>query len=92
MDADNKSEVSEPRRNILGAPFSKLRRRVDKRIREKAIERATTRIYLHGRRPEDYEEDMLEVIVKEEEDKIKSEYKDKGILILLAALGLSFWS
>ncbi len=71
--------------------IAKLKSSIAVKIREKAIERATTRILLHGRRPEDYEEEVLEVIVKEEEDKLKSEFKDKGILVLLAALGLSFW-
>jgi hypothetical protein len=47
---------------------------------------------LHGRRPEDYEPDILETIVKEEEDKIISEYKSRGIVALIAALGLSLFS
>ncbi|WP_045859922.1 hypothetical protein [Teredinibacter purpureus] len=72
--------------------YCRMKERVDSRIREKAIERARTRIYLHGKQPEDYAEEVLEVIVKEEEDKLRAEFKDKGILMLLAALGLSFWS
>ncbi|WP_075185249.1 dihydrouridine synthase [Teredinibacter haidensis] len=80
------------RKRGIRAGLAKLKDRVDIRVREKAIERAKTRIYLHGRKPEDYDQDVLEVIVKEEEDKIKSEFKDKSILLLLAALGLSFWT
>lgn len=76
---------------LLRRPVDAVRRRFAGRIRDKAIERARTRIYLHGRRPEDYEPDVLETIVKEEEDKIVSEYKSRGILGLLAALGLSFF-
>ena len=76
---------------LLRRPVESVRRRFAGRIRDKAIERARTRIYLHGRRPEDYEPEVLEVIVKEEEEKIISEYKSRGILGLLAALGLSFF-
>ncbi|SMF31228.1 hypothetical protein SAMN02745866_02050 [Alteromonadaceae bacterium Bs31] len=86
------NEGSTGERGFFGRRIAKVKSTIAGRIREKAIERATTRIYLHGRRPEDYDEDVLEVIVKEEEDKLKSEFKDKGILVLLAALGLSFWS
>ncbi|MBX2858215.1 MAG: dihydrouridine synthase [Cellvibrionaceae bacterium] len=68
------------------------RKKVKQHIREKAISRAKTRIYLHGKRPEEYEAEILEAIVKEEEDKIKSDYKNKSIVMLLAALGLSFWT
>lgn len=78
--------------NLVTRPWFRLKGSIAQHIRNKAIERARTRIYLHGKRPEDYEQDILEVIVKEEEDKIKSELKDKGILALLAALGLSFWT
>ena len=76
---------------LLRRPVDAIRSRFAGRIRDKAIERARTRIYLHGRRPEDYDADILETIVKEEEDKILSEYKSRGILGLLAALGLSFF-
>lgn len=76
-------------RNPLRRGYDSIKRKYRGRIRNKAIERAKTRIYLHGRRPEDYEPDILETIVKEEEDKIISEYKSRGIVALMAALGLS---
>ena len=79
------------RRNFVGRGYYSVKRKYALKIREKAIERARTRIYLHGKRPEDYEPDVLETIVKEEEDKIISDYKSRGILGLLAALGLSFF-
>ena len=88
----DKSEKSDTKAPWLKNLTEKSRSKVNKHIREKAISRATTRIFLHGKRPEEYEADILEVIVKEEEDKIKSEYKNKSIVMLLAALGLSFWS
>lgn len=83
---------SKPKQSLIKRKLGGLKRKIDTRIREKAIARATTRIYLHGKRPEEYDADLLEVIVKEEEDKLKSELKDKSIIMLLAALGLSFWS
>lgn len=90
---ENTPTNTEPKsRNPLKRSLGGLKQKINVRIREKAIARATTRIYLHGKRPEEYDPDLLEVIVKEEEDKLKSEYKDKSILMLLAALGLSFWS
>jgi hypothetical protein len=58
------------------------------RIREGAIERAKVRIVLHGKSVSDYAEDDLEVIVKEEEDKLKEELKTKSFAAILAILGL----
>lgn len=57
-------------------------------IREKAIKRAKTRIALHGREVSDYSEEQLETIVKEEEDKIISDYKKMSIFGLLALIGI----
>lgn len=87
-----KSEKSDKKARWLTHLTEKSRGKVNQYIREKAISRAKTRIFLHGKRPEDYEPEILEAIVKEEEDKIIGEYKSKSILMLLAALGLSFWS
>lgn len=56
-------------------------------IREKAISRAKTRIVLHGRNVTDCSEEDLETIVKEEEDKIISEYRKMSLLGLLAMVG-----
>ncbi|MFC6438839.1 hypothetical protein [Bowmanella sp. JS7-9] len=60
-------------------------------IREKAISRAHTRIILAGRTPESFSADELEVIVREEEDNIKNNYKEKGLLAVAALLGLGWW-
>lgn len=79
------------RPNLFRRGYDRVMRRYHGRIRDKAIDRARTRIYLHGRRPEDYEPDILEAIVKEEEDRILSEYKSRGIVALIAALGLSLF-
>lgn len=86
------TNAGDPKPNIFKRRLGGFKQKINARIREKAIARATTRIYLHGKRPEEYDADLLEVIVKEEEDKLKGELKDKSIIMLLAALGLSFWS
>ncbi len=60
-------------------------------IRDKAINRARTRIIVAGNDPRDFTPEDLEVVVKEEEDKIKQSVKEKGLLAVLAALGLNFF-
>ena len=58
-------------------------------VREKAISRARTRIIIAGGDPTDFSQDDLEVIVREEEDKINDSIKQKGIMAVLALLGLN---
>lgn len=58
-------------------------------IRNKAIDRARTRIIIAGRDPRQFSQDDLEVVVREEEDKIKSSIKEKGLLAVLALFGLN---
>lgn len=59
-------------------------------IREKAIDRARTRIIVAGNDPRKMTPEDLEVVVKEEEDKIKGAIRDKGLMAVLALLGLNF--
>lgn len=61
-------------------------------IREKAIERARTRIIIAGSDPIQFSQEDLEVVVREEEDKIKSSIREKGLLAVLAFFGLNFFS
>jgi hypothetical protein len=61
-------------------------------IRNKAIERARTRIVIAGRDPLQFSQEDLEIVVREEEDKIKSSIKEKGLLAVLAFFGLHFFS
>lgn len=56
-------------------------------IRDKAINRARTRIIVAGNDPRDFTPEDLEIVVKEEEDKIKQSIKEKGLLVILASLG-----
>jgi len=60
-------------------------------IREKAIDRARTRIIVAGNDPRKMSQEDLEVVVREEEDKIKSSIRDKGLLAVLALLGLNLF-
>ena len=60
-------------------------------IRNKAIDRARTRIIVAGNDPRNFSQEDLEIVVKEEEDKIKQAIKEKGLLAILAALGLNFF-
>jgi len=60
-------------------------------IREKAISRARTRIVIAGGDPASFSQNDLEVVVKEEEDKIKGSMKEKTLLAVLALLGLSIF-
>ena len=60
-------------------------------IRDKAINRARTRIVVAGGDPAKFNATDLEVVVKEEEDKIKNSIREKGLLAILALLGLNFF-
>lgn len=68
----------------------RITRGIRNKIRDKAISRAETRILLAGRKAEEFSEEELEIIVREEEDKINSSIKSKGILAALAILGLGW--
>ena len=59
-------------------------------IRDKAIERARTRIIVAGSDPKTFSEEDLEIVVKEEEDKLKGWIREKGILVVLAMFGVHF--
>jgi hypothetical protein len=59
------------------------------KIREKAIVQAKKRIALSGKTVADYSQDELEVIVHEEEQKLKAALRNTGVVALLIALGLS---
>ena len=60
-------------------------------IRDKAIDRARTRIIVAGNDPRDFAPEDLEIVVKEEEDKLKQSIKEKGLLVILAALGFNLF-
>lgn len=65
--------------------------RFNQHIREKAIDRARTRIAIAGSDPRNMSQQDLEILVKEEEDRIKGSIKEKGLLAVLAILGINFF-
>lgn len=71
--------------------FDSISSKYKNMFREKAIQHAKTRILIAGKKPEDFAPEDLEVIVHEEEQKIKSQIKEKGLLAVLALLGLSLF-
>ena len=73
--------------NYVGTIPSKYR----DHIRKKAIDRARTRIIVAGNDPRKMSQEDLEIVVREEEDKIKSWIKQKGVLAVLALLGLNLF-
>lgn len=68
----------------------KLKNKIREKIRDKAISRTETRVLLAGRKVNEFSEEDLEIIVREEEDKIYSSIKGKGLLAILAVLGLGW--
>lgn len=70
---------------------SAIPNRINLHIREKAIERARTRIAIAGSDPRKMSQQDLEILVKEEEDQIKGSIKEKGILAVLAVLGINLF-
>ena len=57
-------------------------------IREKAIDQAKVEIALAGKAVTDYNAEQLEIIVKDQEDKIVQKYKNSTIVVFLLALGI----
>ena len=71
--------------------FFNIPEKLKNSIREKAISQAKTRIIIAGKQPEDFSQQDLEIIVREEEDKIKGNLKEKGLLGIAALFGLGWW-
>lgn len=65
--------------------------RYRRHIRNKAIERAKTRILVAGNDPKNMSQQDLEIVVREEEDKIKSAVKERGLIMVLAFFGISLF-
>ncbi|MGB3727203.1 MAG: hypothetical protein WA981_15745 [Glaciecola sp.] len=72
-------------------PFKQVSSKVKLAIRDKAIARAKTRIVIAQKKPEDFSPEELEVIVQEEEAQIYANIREKGLLAVLAVLGLNFF-
>ena len=59
------------------------------KIRERAITQAKARIVLAGKKVAAFDQDELEIIVRDEEEKIKHNIKQSGVVALLLILGLA---
>lgn len=73
----------------LGAVKDGLTGRFRSKIRERAITQAKARIALSERNFEDFTEDELEIIVQDEEQKVKGSLKQSAVVAVLIVLGLS---
>ena len=73
----------------LGEMRNGLTDRYRSRIRERAIIQAKARIALSDRDFEDFTENELEIIVQDEEAKVKRSLKQSAVVAVLIALGLS---
>ena len=62
---------------------------VRSRIRERAIKKAKVRIALHGRTVGDLSEDDLEIIVAEEEEKIRKQLVIAPLIAIAVVLGIT---
>ncbi len=68
----------------------KSKEKIRLRLREKAIMRTRARLIESRVDIEDLSDEELEIIIKDEEDKLMDDYKTKGLIALLALLGLSW--
>ncbi|MCE2461609.1 MAG: hypothetical protein J4F38_12640 [Pseudomonadales bacterium] len=59
------------------------------RIRERAIKKAKVRIALHGRKIEDFSEDELEIVVADEEEKIRKQLWIVPLVAVGVVLGIT---
>lgn len=75
-------------KNWIGSKKEKALNRYQAALRDKAIEQAKVEIALAGKKTEDYDEEQLEIIVKAQEDKIKSKYKHGTFAVILLAFGI----
>ena len=73
----------------LGAIKDGVVGRYQSRIREKAITQAKARIALSSKNISDFSESELEVIVQDEEQKVKGSLKQSALVAALIVLGLS---
>lgn len=71
--------------------IDELKDKVYKKLREKAILRTKARLVENGIDINDLSKEDLEIIIKDEEDKIMDNLKSKSILGLAALLGISLF-
>ncbi|WP_292655858.1 hypothetical protein [Nitratifractor sp.] len=69
----------------------KTRDKFFERLRERAILRTRARLVESGVDIRNLSDEELEVIIADEEDKLIGEYKSRGLIALLALLGISWF-
>jgi hypothetical protein len=69
----------------------KTQERFYARLRDKALIRTRARLVESGVDINRLSDEDLEVIIADEEDKLIGEYKSKGLVALLALLGISWF-
>ena len=67
----------------------RLTGKVRRRIRERAIKKAKVRIALHGRNIDDFSEDELEIVVADEEEKIRKRLWIAPMIAVGIVLGIT---
>ena len=67
-----------------------LKNGIKRKIREKAILSTKARLAEHHKNFDDYTDEELEIIISDEESKIKDDLKTKSLVAALAILGLDF--
>lgn len=67
-----------------------LKNAIKQKIREKAILSTKARLAEHHKSFDDYSDEELEIIIADEESKIKDDLKTKSLVGALAILGLDF--
>ena len=73
----------------LGEVRDGLTGRYRSKIRERAITQAKARIALSEKDFDDFTETELEIVVQDEEEKVKRSLKQSAVVAVLIALGLS---
>lgn len=88
-----KNRIKESSSKLFDYPSLKgkeLKESVKNKIREKAILRTKARLAEHHKTFDDYSNEELEIIIIDEENKIKDDLKTKSLIGALAILGLDF--
>ena len=70
---------------------TKLRKKIEEAIEKRVEARVRARLAEHKLKPEDFEEEELAIIYEDERIKFIDDLKAKGLLALLAALGISLF-
>lgn len=75
--------------NWLSTSKDKVTAKYRSALREKAIDQAKVEIALAGKKVSDYDQEQLELIVKDQETKILQKYRNSAFVVVLLALGIA---